>query len=104
MQTKCPYHMLVLPLCQKPYEKEVHCRMFLCRSRGSWDKQDQILSGAYLWQDKCVVFHQVAPHKSSQHYFLALSETGLYIIMSEDKVNSVGVQKCAYICPKCSAV
>lgn len=56
MQTKGPDHMLVLPLCQKPYEKEVHCKMFLCQSRGSWDKQDQILSGAYLWREKCVVF------------------------------------------------
>ena len=104
MQTKGPYHMLVLPLCQKPYEKAVHCKMFLCQSRGSGDKQDQILSGAYLWQNKCVVFNQVAPHKASQRYFLPLSETGPCIIMSEDKVNSVWVQKCAYVCAKCSAV
>lgn len=96
-RTKGPYHTLVLPLCRKPYEKEVHCKMFLCQSRGSWDKQGQILSGAYLWRDTYVAFNWVAPHKSSQHYFLALSEIGPYNITSEDKVNSVWVQKLASI-------
>lgn len=42
-QIKCPYYIVVLPLCQKPYEKEAHCKMFLCQSRESWDKQGQTL-------------------------------------------------------------